>query len=101
MNLQVDEYLLASLKCLGARISIASFVDATLKGEGDGQEKEHIGEVKYRTFGYFDPNVKSMIIIVIFTHREIRVGYVLSLHNQLKIPNDVDTFMYCLFGPNM
>jgi hypothetical protein len=74
--MQVDEDLLASLNSIGARTSIASFVDVAMKGEGDGQEKEHIGEVKYQTFGYLEPNVKSMIIIVILTHREIRVGYV-------------------------
>jgi len=32
------------LNSSGARTSIASSIDATLKGEGDGEEKEHIGE---------------------------------------------------------
>jgi len=67
------------LNSLGVRTSIASFADVVLRGEGNGQEKKCIGEVKYQTFGYLEPNVKSMIIIVIFTHREIWVGCVLSL----------------------
>jgi hypothetical protein len=79
VNQQVDEDLLPSLNSLGAQTSIASFVDVALRGENDGQEEKHIGEAKYRTFGYFEPNVKSMIIILIFTHKEIWVGYVLSL----------------------
>jgi hypothetical protein len=37
--MQVDENLLASLNSLGAQTSIASFVDAALRGKGDGQEK--------------------------------------------------------------
>jgi hypothetical protein len=41
--------------------------------------------VRYRTFGYFEPNVKSMIIIVIFTHREIWVGCVILLHYLMYI----------------
>jgi hypothetical protein len=44
VNLQVDEDLLASLNSLGVRTSIASFIDAVLRGEGDGQEKERISE---------------------------------------------------------
>ncbi len=44
MNLQVDEDLLASLNSLGVWTSITSSINATLRCEGDGQEKEHIGE---------------------------------------------------------
>jgi hypothetical protein len=44
VNLQVDEDLLTSLNSLGARTSIASFIDVILRGEGDGQKKERIGE---------------------------------------------------------
>ncbi len=57
MNQQFDEDLLPSLNFLGARTSIASFADVALKGEGDGQKKECIGEAKYQTFGYLEPNV--------------------------------------------
>jgi hypothetical protein len=41
--------------------------------------------VRHRTFGYLEPNVKSMIISVIFTHKEIRVGCVMSLHHLMYI----------------
>jgi hypothetical protein len=44
VNLQLDENLLASLNSLGARTSIASSINVILRVEGDGQEKEHIGE---------------------------------------------------------
>jgi hypothetical protein len=44
VNLQVDENLLASLNSSSVWTSITSSIDATLRGEGDGQEKEHIGE---------------------------------------------------------
>ncbi len=65
MNLQIDENLLASLNSLGAQTSIASSIDATLTVEGDG---------------HLEPIIKTIIIIVIFTHREIWVGCVISLH---------------------
>jgi hypothetical protein len=65
VNLQIDENLLASLNSSGARTSIASSIDATLTVESDG---------------HLEPIIKTIIIIVIFTHREIWVGCVISLH---------------------
>jgi hypothetical protein len=44
VNLQVDENLLPSLNFLSAQSSIISFTDVILRGKGDGQEKECIGE---------------------------------------------------------
>jgi hypothetical protein len=44
VNPQVDEDLSASLNFLGAWTSITSFVDAILRGKGDGQEKQYISE---------------------------------------------------------
>jgi hypothetical protein len=44
VNLQVDEDLLPSLNFSGAHTSIASSVDVVLRGGGDWQEKEYIGE---------------------------------------------------------
>ncbi len=44
VNLQVDENLLASLNSSCAWTSNTSSVNATLRDEGDGQEKECIGE---------------------------------------------------------
>ncbi len=44
VNLQVDEDFLASLNSSSVQTSIASFVDVALRGEGDGQEKEYIGD---------------------------------------------------------
>ncbi|CAM6021690.1 unnamed protein product [Sphagnum balticum] len=44
VNLQVDENLLASLNSSRAQTSIASSVNVILRAEGDGQEKECIGE---------------------------------------------------------
>jgi hypothetical protein len=46
-----------------------------------------------------------MIIIVIFTHREIQIGFVILLHYLIciiilrKVQNDVDAFMYCFLNP--
>jgi hypothetical protein len=42
--LQVDENLLAFLNSLGVQTSITSSIDVVMKVEGDGQEKEPIGE---------------------------------------------------------
>ncbi len=41
--------------------------------------------MRYQTFGYLEPNVKSMIIIVIFTHRKIWVGCIILLHYLMYI----------------
>jgi hypothetical protein len=41
---KVGEDLMASLNSSSAQISIASIVDVILKGDSDGQKKEHIGE---------------------------------------------------------
>jgi hypothetical protein len=42
--MQVDEDLLASLNFSSVQTSIASSTDVAMKDEGDGHEKEHIGE---------------------------------------------------------
>jgi hypothetical protein len=70
VNLQIDENLLASLNSSGVQTSIASSVDVTLTVENDG---------------HLEPTIKTIIIIIIFTHREICVGCVIALHYLMYI----------------
>jgi hypothetical protein len=87
VNLQVDEDLLASLNSSRAWTSITSSIDVVLKGQRWWARKRTYwwGIMRYQTFGYLEPNVKSMIIIVIFTHKEIQVGCVMLLHYLMYI----------------